>query len=169
MAHWMLEEVGADYETRVLSFDKGDNKSAEFLAINPRATIPTLVPDEGPALTDFRSIALWLAARHPKKGLIPADECVRGRALDAMDHAIQVMHGEGYTRIFVSDRYAVDAADRAEVEREGRAVVERGFAKLEGMFKDMEVSKDLAVAFKQVRFVGSWRCSVCCVVACVAL
>lgn len=38
MAHSMLEEVGAPYETKLVRFDKGEHKSPEFLAVNPWAS-----------------------------------------------------------------------------------------------------------------------------------
>ena len=70
MAHWMLEEVGADYETKLLSFDKGEHKSAEFLAINPMGKLPTIVVD-GTAITETPAIIAWLADAYPEAGLAP--------------------------------------------------------------------------------------------------
>jgi glutathione S-transferase len=71
MVHWMLEEVGADYETRLISFDKGDNKKPEFLKLNPMGKIPTIVVD-GTAITETPAIIAWLADAYPKAGLAPA-------------------------------------------------------------------------------------------------
>ena len=71
MAHWMLEEVGADYETRILSFDRGENKSAEFLAINPMGKVPTILVD-GVAISETPAIIAWLADAYPSAGLAPA-------------------------------------------------------------------------------------------------
>ena len=31
IAHWMLEEVGAPYDVKILSFDKREHKTPEFL------------------------------------------------------------------------------------------------------------------------------------------
>jgi hypothetical protein len=33
VAHWMLEEVGVPYRTELVRFDKGENKTPAFLAI----------------------------------------------------------------------------------------------------------------------------------------
>jgi glutathione S-transferase len=71
MVHWMLEEVGADYDTRLISFDKGDNKKPEFLKLNPMGKIPTIVVD-GTAITETPAIIAWLADAYPKAGLAPA-------------------------------------------------------------------------------------------------
>ena len=59
----LLETLELPFEAWVLNLPAGNHLKPEYLTINPRGTIPTLVPDEGPALTGFRSIALWLAER----------------------------------------------------------------------------------------------------------
>jgi glutathione S-transferase len=43
----------------------GDHLKSENLAVNPKATIPTLVRDDGSAITEFQAIAWWLARRYP--------------------------------------------------------------------------------------------------------
>ena len=41
----MLEEVGARYEKVEIDLDKEENKSADFLAVNPMGQIPALADD----------------------------------------------------------------------------------------------------------------------------
>jgi len=70
IAHWMLEEVGADYRIHLIDFAKGDNRTSEFLAINPMGKIPTLVVD-GTVITEAPAIIAWLADAYPSAGLAP--------------------------------------------------------------------------------------------------
>ena len=70
MAHWMLEEVGADYEIRHIDFQKGDQKTPEFLALNPMGKIPMIVAD-GTVITEAPAIIAWLADAYPAAGLAP--------------------------------------------------------------------------------------------------
>ena len=42
MVHAVLEEKGADYRVRWLSFEKGEHRTPDMLARNPRGTIPVL-------------------------------------------------------------------------------------------------------------------------------
>ncbi len=78
IVHWMLEEVGAPYETKVLSFDKGEHKTPAFLALNPMGKIPTIV-HRGVVVTEAGAICAYLADAFPKAGLAPAvDDPARG-------------------------------------------------------------------------------------------
>ena len=71
MVHWMLEEVGADYDLRPIDFEKGDNRTPEFLSVNPMGKIPTIV-DRGTVITETAAIIAYLADRFPDAGLAPA-------------------------------------------------------------------------------------------------
>jgi len=78
MAHWMLEEVGAPYETVILDFDKGEHKTPKFLAINPMGKLPTIV-HRGVVVTETAAIIAYLADAFPQAGLAPAtDDPLRG-------------------------------------------------------------------------------------------
>jgi glutathione S-transferase len=70
MAHWMLEEVGADYELRPVDLMKGDNRTREFLAMNPLGKIPVLLVGET-VITEVPAILAWLADAYPAVALAP--------------------------------------------------------------------------------------------------
>lgn len=77
IVRWMLEEIGAPYDVRVLNFD-GSIKRPEFLQLNPLGKVPTLVHD-GAVITEVGAICTYLADRFPEKGLAPApDSPARG-------------------------------------------------------------------------------------------
>lgn len=71
IAHWMLEECGANYEVRLLSLEQGDHKAAAFLAINPMGKVPALV-HRGEVITETAAICAWLADEYAAAGLAPA-------------------------------------------------------------------------------------------------
>lgn len=70
MVHWMLEEAGADYDIRLIDFEKGENKSPEFLAINPMGKLPAIVVD-GTVITETPAIIAWIADAYPAAKLAP--------------------------------------------------------------------------------------------------
>ena len=71
IVHWMLEEVGAPYETKILDFAKREHKSPEYLAVNPMGKIPAIV-HRGTVVTEAAAICAYLADAFPQAGLAPA-------------------------------------------------------------------------------------------------
>ena len=77
-AHWMLEEVGAPYEIKLLDFSKQEHKSPSFLAVNPMGKLPAIV-HAGTVITESAAICAYLADAFPQARLAPrADEPARG-------------------------------------------------------------------------------------------
>ena len=71
VVHWLLLELNEPFELHLLDFDRREQKSPGYLALNPAGRVPTLVID-GQVLTEAAAIALHLADRHPGRGLLPA-------------------------------------------------------------------------------------------------
>ena len=69
IARWMLEEVGAPYETVSLGF-AGTMKAAEYLAINPMGKVPAIRHD-ATVVTEVAAICAYLADTFPDAGLAP--------------------------------------------------------------------------------------------------
>jgi glutathione S-transferase len=75
-ARIFLAEKGLSPESHDISIAKGEQLDPAFLAVNPRATIPVLVTDEGSVLTENLGIAAYLEAHTPEPALMgrTADE-----------------------------------------------------------------------------------------------
>jgi glutathione S-transferase len=69
IARWMLEEVGAPYEPRILDYGT-TMKDAEYLAVNPMGKVPAVVHD-GKVVTECAAICAYLADAFPEAGLAP--------------------------------------------------------------------------------------------------
>lgn len=65
-------ELGLDPEIVTVSIQKGENRTPEFLALNPHGRVPTLV-DGDVVLWESRAIDAYLATKYPERGLYPAD------------------------------------------------------------------------------------------------
>ena len=72
VARWMLEEVGAPYETKVLDY-ASSMKAPEYLAINPMGKVPAIV-HKGRTVTETAAICAYLADAFPDAELAPALE-----------------------------------------------------------------------------------------------
>ncbi|MDB5678046.1 glutathione S-transferase N-terminal domain-containing protein [Sphingomonas bacterium] len=76
----MLEETGLPYEAHLVDFAKDDQKSPEFLSLNPNGKIPAIIDPNGPdgqpiGLFESGAILLYLADKTGK--FIPADPAAR--------------------------------------------------------------------------------------------
>ncbi|MES2510251.1 MAG: glutathione S-transferase N-terminal domain-containing protein [Pseudomonadota bacterium] len=76
----MLEETGLPYEAHLVSFEKNDQTSPEFLSLNPNNKIPAILDPDGPggnplALFESGAILLYLADKTGK--FIPKDAAGR--------------------------------------------------------------------------------------------
>ena len=67
-SHIALEEAGADYEAVAIDLKKGEQKTPDYLAINPAGVTPALVTDEG-VLTENLVIMGYVAQTHPEARL----------------------------------------------------------------------------------------------------
>ncbi len=136
--HVLLEETGLPYETEKIDVGGGATREPPFLAVNPKGKVPTLVRDDGSVLTEFAAIATWLARRNPALGLLPADPEVEARAVEVMAYVEDAIHGQGFARMFMPAMFEPQdvvhgtlGLGQAAVKRQGRAMVEMGFAILD--------------------------------------
>jgi glutathione S-transferase len=74
-----LAEVGAAYEFVPVDLDKGENKTPEFLTINPHGKVPVLTDDDF-ALPESNAILWYIAETHPASGLAPRADGSRAAA-----------------------------------------------------------------------------------------
>ncbi len=71
--HIVLEEVGADYSTVRIDFGKTEQRSPEYLEVNPKGRVPALVTDRG-VLTETPAMLVFVAQSFPAAGLAPLDD-----------------------------------------------------------------------------------------------
>lgn len=69
-ARIFIAEKGLSIPTTEVALGKAEQLQPAFLAINPRATVPVLVTDEGLALTENLAIATYLEGVHPEPALM---------------------------------------------------------------------------------------------------
>lgn len=163
--HILLEELDLPFEVTIVNLPAGDHLKPEYRALNPKATIPTLVLDGGQALTEFQAIAYWLARAYPRQRLLPEDALLAAQTLELMDYVVGTVHGHGYTRIFTTERYlpaglsdTERAAWQASVQARGREMVNEAFAVIETRLPDAgyAMGADFTIADAALLYVEFW-------------
>jgi maleylpyruvate isomerase len=97
-----LKGIVVEHASRHLR--KGEQKSPDYVAINPQKLVPTLVLDTGEVLTQSLAILEYLDETHPQPPLLPKDPVGRARVralalIPTADiHPIQNLRVMGYLR-----------------------------------------------------------------------
>jgi glutathione S-transferase len=69
--HAMLEDIGVPFELTRIDTSKGEQRSPDYLKLNPHARVPTLIYDGDKVLYEATAICLFLAERHPQADFAP--------------------------------------------------------------------------------------------------
>jgi glutathione S-transferase len=69
-AHLALEESGASYEAREIDFAATEQRSDNYLKINPKGRVPALATDKG-IITETPAILAYIAQTNPAANLAP--------------------------------------------------------------------------------------------------
>jgi glutathione S-transferase len=81
IVHFMLEELGAPYRMVLHDFEKREQKTPGYLAVNPMGKIPA-IEHRGTIVTESAAICAYLADAFPAARLAPAlDDPSRGAYL----------------------------------------------------------------------------------------
>ena len=71
-SHVLLEECGAEYETKLVALAKGEQRTDEYKKINPHSKVPALAVD-GKVITQNVAILPYIAGQFPDAELLPRD------------------------------------------------------------------------------------------------
>lgn len=74
-----LSEKGIDVPRYELDYANNEHRSADYLRINPAGRAPTLVTDDGRAITESAAIVEYLEELYPERPMIGADPMSRAR------------------------------------------------------------------------------------------
>ena len=154
--HILLEELELVFEAHWVDLLKGDNQHPDYLALNPKGTIPTLVSRDGSVFTDYVAITWWLGRNHPDAGLIPGDLKGELHVLELMNYAVHVIHGQGFTRVFTPEQYLSAGGERERVISRGKDLVGSGFSWLSAKMVAGDVPTEFSLADPALFYIEFW-------------
>ena len=89
--YWLLEELGLAFDVRTVDIAKGEQKTPEYLKLNPSGKVPTLT-DGAIVVSETPAIGIYLADRYGYGGLAPKIESsARGPYLKWMVYSAAVL------------------------------------------------------------------------------
>ena len=86
-----LTEAGANFEVRTINLRKEQQRSADYLKLNPKHKVPLLVVD-GKPLSENVAIQIWIARNFPKAKLLPADSWQELQAISILSWCSSGIH-----------------------------------------------------------------------------
>lgn len=135
-SHIGIEESGAPYEAKAISFANNEQRSEAYLKINPRGRVPALSID-GAVLVENTAILTYLAKKCPAVRLLPADLLDEARCISTMAWFASTVH-PSFTHINRPERFADDPAAHANIKETGRKKFWANLQEIDGMLKGRE-------------------------------
>ena len=132
--HIALNEAGADFEAIKVDTQKGEQRSAAYLAVNPKARVPTLATDEG-TLTEVPVLLGHIARAFPNANLAPPTGFKFFEMQSFNSYLSSTIHIT-YAHIFRPERYADSDAAKAEMRAKAPKVLKEQLQLIEDRFAD---------------------------------
>jgi glutathione S-transferase len=111
-----LEEAGADYELVNIDFGVNQQRSPDYLKVNPKGRVPALATERG-VITENPAILAFIAQSHPAAKLAPVDDAFSFGQVQAFNNylasTVHVAHAHGRR----GTRWADDATAIDDMKR----------------------------------------------------
>ena len=150
----VLEEIGVPFEAVQLDFKRGAQRGAEYLGINPKGRVPSLVTGQG-VLTETPAILTYLAQQFPAAQLLPADLFQAAQVQEFCAYLCATVHVSHAHRVRGA-RWSDDPAVIAGLKVKVAQNMGDHFAYLEGRYAGPWVMGGYSVADPYLFVVAGW-------------
>jgi glutathione S-transferase len=130
-SHIALIDAGAAHEAIFVNFKKDEQRSPDYVAINPKARVPSLVTGRG-VLTETPAILAFIAQSFPQAKLAPTDPYEFAEAQAFNSYICSTLHVAHAHRMRGS-RWADEASSYADMQRKVPQTVGDSFSLVERM------------------------------------
>lgn len=132
-SHITLAEAEANFEAIRIDFGNNEQRSAEYLATNPKGRVPALVTDRG-TLTETPAILAFIAQSYPQAALAPLDDPFAFASMQAFNSYLcstaHVAHAHGSR----SHRWADLPASHADMKQKVKETMSACFEFIENSY-----------------------------------
>ena len=159
--HVLMEEIGAPYDLKIVDFSKGEQKTPEYKALNPKGKVAALVREDGSVLTEYAAIALWLAMTNPDKKLVPTDPEGLARTIEALDFIVGTVHMLSWRLWRRPDAYSDNPDEHAQLRERGEAAMLAAFAVVDEQLAGKDyLMGDFSIADTALYYTEYWAADV---------
>jgi glutathione S-transferase len=129
-SHIALEDAGATYNVRRIDFGKAQQQSTDYLRINPKARVPTLVTERG-VLTETPAILAFIAQSFPRAGLAPLEDPFAFAEVQSFNSYLCATVHVAHAHRMRGYRWADEPSSFADMQRKVPKSVTAGFELIE--------------------------------------
>jgi glutathione S-transferase len=115
-SHIALEDAAADYSSVRIDFATDGQRKLEYLAINPKGRVPSLLTGKG-VLTETPAILAFIAQSFPQARLAPSDDPFAFAEVQAFNSYLCATLHVAHSHRMRGNRWADDAAAIAAMQR----------------------------------------------------
>ena len=133
-SHIVLEESGEKYEPRRMDLAKGEQRTPEYLKMNPQGRVPLLQLDNGEPLAENTAILPYLGKRF---GLWPTDPIAEAKALSLIGFFAASVHPAN-AHIGRPERYSADPSAFPAIKEMGLKAFHGYLKQIDGMLAGHE-------------------------------
>jgi glutathione S-transferase len=129
--HAMLEMSDVAFEPSMVKLHKGEQRSPDYLALNPRGQVPVLV-DGDEVITQIVAILLHLDEKMPLAGILPPAGLERSRAVQTLVWMNNTVHPT-FTHVFMPEKFTDDTAAQQAIRAFATARYREYLGEIEAM------------------------------------
>ena len=128
-SHIVLEESGEKYEPRRMDLAKGEQRTPEYLKMNPQGRVPLLQLDNGEPLAENTAILPYLGKRFT---LWPTDATAEAKALSTIGFFAASVH-PAHAHVGRPERYSADQSALPGIKEQGLKTFHMHLTQIDGM------------------------------------
>lgn len=130
----MLIELGVPFDLVLVDIQTDDHRRPEYLRLNPKGVVPTLVIDGTPR-AECAALLMLLAERHPERGFAPSQDALeRAAYVEGMVYLANTLL-PAFRAWFYTDDYA-SGVHQDDVREHARRRIEAVFDDLDARLAD---------------------------------
>jgi glutathione S-transferase len=129
-SHVALEQAGLDYQLVRVDFARSEQRSPEYLAVNPKGRVPALATERG-ILTETPAILAYVAQLRPEAGLAPLGDPFAFAEVQSFNSYLCSTVHVAHAHRMRGHRWADDPAAIAAMQRKVPQSVSEAFALIE--------------------------------------
>lgn len=132
-SHIALREASADFELRPVDFGAAEQRTPEYLRVNPKGRVPALATERG-VISENPAILAYVAQCYPAARLAPLDDPFEFARMQAFNSYLCATVHVAHAHLRRPERWADEPAARAELRRKAPEVMTNCFQLIEDEF-----------------------------------